>query len=662
MPLMTERPTAWVRALLPAALLSLALIGALFFDGDRLDVLCATLSLLVLGLAAALWWPDDSRTPTIPRVPLAAAVTLYGMWLGVTLLWHPVIAIGGVYFWWLASPVLAYWACLQLPDPERGWRFLAGVALVAGLMLAGQGAFQHWMQGAEPASLFADINLHAAFLNLVALPLTGYFLAHSAGDKPRRPIVLAMAASFLLIAYSVMLTQSRGAVLAHALALSVLSGIAWRHVPHRAVLIVLLLAFGAFAAANVAWDGGLVERLGTLARPHEASTERLLIWRSAWELLTASPWWGIGPGMFPLLWQAYRYPEDGSAGYFAHNDYLQIWIEAGLPGLLLLLAVLAASFWTCRAVLRRRAMPASVRLEAAGLGVGVGTVAVHAFFEFPLYSLPIIILSGLALGRLQRLALLPAAGVRFRLRLSPAGFRAIVAALVLLPLTYFASVGASAFALERGVALAARGELEQADAMFGRAQWLWPASDAVAVARADLYRQILAKLPPEPQQAREAIFRQAQEWLAQAERLNRWRALTYLMRAELYRANRDRVAGAGAEQAEEAYRQALAYNPRYYAARYSYARFLLGEGRPQEARRLLEEGMRYTYPNADPLLPYLLLTYQMRERAGELPQALELRTRIAYYVRLRGDKMTIDAATEANLAAMGLRPPRVATP
>ena len=28
-----------------------------------------------------------------------------------------------------------------------------------------------------------------------------------------------------------------------------------------------------------------------------------------------------------------------SAGFFVHNDYLQMWIETGLPGLLLFLGV-----------------------------------------------------------------------------------------------------------------------------------------------------------------------------------------------------------------------------------------------------------------------------------------------------------------------------------
>ncbi len=654
MSLTAERPVTWVQVGLPVALLSLALIGAMFFDGERLDVLCAVLSLLVLALAAVLWL-TGSRPVAVAHAPLAVAMTLYAFWLGVTLLWNPVIAIGGVHFWWLVSPVLAYWVCTLLPDHERGWWFLAGTALVIGLILAGMAIHQHWVLGETPKSLFSDINLHAALLNLIALPLAGYFLVNSASKSHHRMVALGLAACFLLVVYSVMLTQSRGAVLAHVLALSVLLGFAWRNAARSAVLTVLLLTLGAFAAANIASDGGLMERLGTLARPQGASTERLLIWRSAWELLKESPWWGIGLGMFPLLWQPYRYPADGSAGYFAHNDYLQIWIEAGLPGLLLLLAVLAASFWTCLAVMRRHTLPVPVRIEAAGLGAGLGSVAVHAFFEFPLYMLPIIILFGLLSGRLQRLALLPVASTPLWQRISPVGRRAIVAMLTLLLVVYFVSVGTSSLALERGVTLAAYGKLEQADAMFGRAQWLWPGSDAVTVMRADLYRQILAKLPPEPRQTREEIFHQSEKWLAQAEHLNRWRALTYFMRAELFRANRDLVVGGWASRVEEAYRQALGYNPRYYAARYSYARFLLGEGRMQDAGRLLEEGMRYAYPDTDPILPYFLLTYQLRERTGDKTQAARLRERIEKYVRQRGPYMTVSPETESMLSAAGMR-------
>ena len=61
-------------------------------------------------------------------------------------------------------------------------------------------------------------------------------------------------------------------------------------------------------------------------------------------MLMDAPWLGIGLGTYWLYWPTYRHPDDTSGGFYVHNDYLQIWIETGLPGFLLLLAVYVAVF------------------------------------------------------------------------------------------------------------------------------------------------------------------------------------------------------------------------------------------------------------------------------------------------------------------------------
>jgi tetratricopeptide (TPR) repeat protein len=69
---------------------------------------------------------------------------------------------------------------------------------------------------------------------------------------------------------------------------------------------------------------------------------RLDIWRSASQMIAAQPIWGFGPGTFGEVYPFYR------PGWlwntttpFAHNEYLQVAAECGLPVLLLTLLFLA---------------------------------------------------------------------------------------------------------------------------------------------------------------------------------------------------------------------------------------------------------------------------------------------------------------------------------
>ena len=88
-----------------------------------------------------------------------------------------------------------------------------------------------------------------------------------------------------------------------------------------------------------------------------------------------------------------------------HNDYLQIWIETGLPGLILLLGIYVAVLVVFIRLLRRTTGDSVVTVESAGLFGGLLAIAVHTFFDFDLYIHPIQLVMGLVLVRLHALYL-----------------------------------------------------------------------------------------------------------------------------------------------------------------------------------------------------------------------------------------------------------------
>ena len=606
-----------------------AIAASLFFVGFNLEIFSVAMLLLLASMLAAVWSGYRSGW-SLPLTPLTWSLSLYWLWLGfVTLAWGPAPFISTVTFWWMSCLPLGFWLYWLMPERDRSWRIITIALAVIALALVVAGLYQVFVLHVAPQTVFLDVNIQAAVLNLIALPTAGIFLGTYPADRRAGKWTIVLGAVFMILAYGILLTKGRGGIVSFVSALILLAVLGRRHVPKGALLMLLLLTASAFGAANLSWSGGLVERLGTLSDVHTAGFERLLIWEQSLELLKQSPLWGLGLGVYALYWPPYRDPRDLSAGYFVHNDYLQMWIETGLPGLLLFLAVLGSLVLIVWYLVRDRGLSAGKRLEAYGLFAGMVAISMHSFVQYNFYVLPILIVFGLFMGRMQDLIQLPE-GTRIlsvlpAKRFSAEGFRLITLGAILLPGLYFASVGLSAHMMSQGVAAAQRGDLEHADSSLATAQRLWPDSDAVLIARADLHRAAFVQIGDTQPDKRQSLFESARYLLDQAESRNPLRSMIYFVRAELFRQAPSLVGQGWAAEVEVQYRKALQLNPRYYGARYHYALFLASRGDVTSARRLLDDGMKYIYTVDPPFKSYVLLTADLNERDGYAARATELR-------------------------------------
>ena len=398
------------------------------------------------------------------------------------------------------------------------------------------------MTGGTPDSLFLDVNIHAALLNLIALPACGYFMVLLAGPRSSNRTTMFMGLSFFILTYGILLTKSRGGILAFLVCAGILLFIAWRHVPRRVVAIAAGLIALAYLFADLSWAGGLTERAQTLADLREAGAGRFAIWRQSWLLLQEqSPFWGVGLGIYSLLWPPYRAPQDSSAGYFVHNDYLQIWIEAGLPGLLLFLMLLGGASWTMVRILGNARLPRAARLETIGLGMGLAAIALHSLVQYNFYVVPILLLCGLGLARLQELEMAHAVGKPKPWRIQPAKYFSVPR---LSGGSYFWRRSCrwdisppSAYrhiSLRIGVMLAEAGRTDEAEQALIVAHRFWPDADAPLFMRADLYRFMLMQSTNEGMTPRrKVLFDTADELLGEAERRNPFRPHIFTLRAEL---------------------------------------------------------------------------------------------------------------------------------
>lgn len=140
------------------------------------------LGLLIVALIGVLWRGYRDGI-SIPRSTLVISLLLFWGWLAVTLLWTPVSFVSTTMFWWLSSLPLAFWLYMLLPARERVWRRFALFLLLVGLGGGFYGVYQHFVLGTPPRSLFLDINIHAALLNLIALSTCGYFLLFQSPER-----------------------------------------------------------------------------------------------------------------------------------------------------------------------------------------------------------------------------------------------------------------------------------------------------------------------------------------------------------------------------------------------------------------------------------------------------------------------------------------------
>lgn len=263
------------------------------------------------------------------------------------------------------------------------------------------------------------------------LPLLGSYLAAdlSTTARWRRVAWLALIGSALLV---LALIASRGASLALLLVLPFLLWAARRQPHYRRKLAVLAVTAGTAYAAGTAvlqvqqgGQGALSRLAGTV---QQGDTARIQLYRAAWAMIQDHPWLGTGLGSFRLRYDAYRDPaETGTAGGWVHNDYLQLWLEGGLPMLLLLLALCAWVGWRGLQALRTGGARG---VEDLGYVAGVAAILLHAMVNFLLYFPLIMLFMGLYLARLSPVPSAPTVTPSRPLRLAAGGYALIVGLLL----------------------------------------------------------------------------------------------------------------------------------------------------------------------------------------------------------------------------------------
>jgi O-antigen ligase len=242
------------------------------------------------------------------------------------------------------------------------------------------------------------------------------------GDSERlKSLLLALAAALMLV--SIVFSFSRMGMIAALFSLAVMAAVisitghrrsASAATPVRALLIVSFLAA---AVAIVAWLGGgpVVHRFELLPQNEPLAVGgqgRVALWHETLPLLRAHPWTGIGLGGFPYAFTRLQSMKLTFVFDYAHNDYLQLAIELGIPCAAVLFALLYwLTFRTLLAAVRSRSE--FTRAVALGSLAGSAALLLHSAADFNLYipANALVFASVMGLGYAQWLELRAEAAV-----------------------------------------------------------------------------------------------------------------------------------------------------------------------------------------------------------------------------------------------------------
>jgi 4-amino-4-deoxy-L-arabinose transferase-like glycosyltransferase len=372
------------------ALPLLVLLGPLF-------LLAGAWTVLGVALVAGLWAARRATTGAfLPRTPLDWPIALMMAMLPVSLIVSFDIGFSLGRAALLLYGVALFYAFVDWVQSRAG-RLRAGVYLylAAGGALAVLGLLGTDWQ--DKAPVLGDLvrylpqvagglsrdqtgfhpNIVAGALLWVLAPLVALLASRGAVQGRAR---WALTALLVLTGGTLLLAQSRGALVGLVAGLALLAWLAWPRLRVAMVGVLAVAAVVLVAAGPALVTERLLDTAGTTLGPL-ANTGNLAVradaWQSALRAISDKPLTGIGMDTFRRLirteYRAPSIPDTYDIGH-AHNQFLQAGLDLGLPGLVGYLAL-----WIVAAALAVRSYRAAPDPWTHALAAGIGAALLATF-------------------------------------------------------------------------------------------------------------------------------------------------------------------------------------------------------------------------------------------------------------------------------------------
>jgi len=272
---------------------------------------------------------------------------------------------------------------------------------------------------------FINRNHFASFLAMGATAIV-FQLAQTSNSRSKQPgrathqptsqrenrIAVAWACALAIVLVAIVMTASRGALLASVAGAAVLALTYWRKelLAGKQLTYILLTALFVGIGVSVYCEDRLIDRLGDLTSGSVESLDRSggrrMIWAA--NLAAISDGWltGSGAGTHASIYPVYMTESWPKVFSHAENGYLQIATETGLPGIILLLIVFGCVLrWSLKFWTKDASREANACFGAVLAGLAISTV--HSVVDFVWFVPATLLLPLLLLIVLRQLAHLP---------------------------------------------------------------------------------------------------------------------------------------------------------------------------------------------------------------------------------------------------------------
>ena len=278
----------------------------------------------------------------------------------------------------------------------------------------GEGLLRNF--GSSAHTLFATPNSYAAAINLVLFPLLALYMAGKSSKF--------LYVSITLLFAGLITTQSRGGWVAFLIALIFLlllvkyvyrnytSQHVYRLIAGGVVIMVILfvtksshellnqdVAISADEQLVIYKD--IASDLVPVAGIAASGSHRIDLYRVAIANMLENPLFGIGYYHFYYYLHRDMSERIEYVSRYVHNDYLQIGLETGTVGLVLLLLLIGLVFW--QGIFTMKQLPENEQVILVGLLVSLTAYFAHAIVDFVMYVPVLVLMSGAYIAMVSRL-------------------------------------------------------------------------------------------------------------------------------------------------------------------------------------------------------------------------------------------------------------------
>ncbi len=394
---------------LPLLVLAASRVRHLSVWRDYRFALLLLSGVIALPLVQLIPLPAEVWTGLPGRAPMVLALDLAGVdagWSPLTLApdltWRSALA--------LVPPAAMFLAALT-GTPALRTRLIGlslalsvlGILLGAAQLAGGGERFYPWETTSAGAvtGFFANRN-HFASMLLATLPFAVVFGAASLRRSDGNRLQLWFAALFAgLVVVALAAIRSRAGVMLFVPVMALSLFAAWiaagRGRPAPALLVLVAATGAAMTAVAVMALPPILARFETQDAP-EGRFERWAIVAEAAQTYLPI---GSGIGSFDAVYRSVEPLNqlDGSFFNQAHNEYLEVWLEAGWLGAFLIFAFL---IWYVRRTWSAwKAPPSGERDLQRAASIAIGVFLLHSIGDYPLRTATLAVLLALCCGILE---------------------------------------------------------------------------------------------------------------------------------------------------------------------------------------------------------------------------------------------------------------------